>query len=87
MREDAGIGLIHPEAVKARLGELNARSLAEARSVVEVALTEFAATRATDDDLARIRAAMVAMRETRGRPAGLHPGRLRVPPRHRRCGS
>ena len=38
VREDAGAGLIHPEAVKARLGELNARSLAEARSVVEVAL-------------------------------------------------
>ncbi len=62
VREDAGGGLIHPEAVKARLGELNARSLAEARSVVEVALTELAATRATADDLARIRAAMTAMR-------------------------
>ena len=63
VREDSGIGLIHPEAVKARLGELNARSLAEARSVVEVALSEFAAIRATADDLARIRAAMTAMRE------------------------
>ncbi len=63
VREDSGIGLIHPEAVKARLGELNARSLAEARSVVEVALSEFAATRATEADLARIRAAMTAMRE------------------------
>ena len=63
VREDSGIGLIHPEAVRARLGELNARSLAEARSVVEVALSEFAAARATDDDLSRIRAAMAAMRE------------------------
>ena len=63
VREDAGAGLIHPEAVRARLGELNARSLAEARSVVEVALTELAATRATAEDLARIRAAMTAMRE------------------------
>jgi len=63
VREDAGAGLIHPEAVKARLGELNARSLAEARSVVEVALSEFAAGRATDEDIARIRAAMTAMRE------------------------
>jgi GntR family transcriptional repressor for pyruvate dehydrogenase complex len=63
VREDSGVGLIHPEAVKARLGELNARSLAEARSVVEVALSEFAATRATDEDIARIRAAMTAMRE------------------------
>ncbi len=63
VREDAGSSMIHPEAVKARLGELNARSLAEARSVVEVALSEFAATRATDEDLAQIRAAMAAMRE------------------------
>jgi DNA-binding FadR family transcriptional regulator len=63
VREDSGIGLIHPEAVKARLGELNAKSLAEARSVVEVALTELAATRATAEDLARIRAAMAALRE------------------------
>jgi DNA-binding FadR family transcriptional regulator len=63
VREDTGAGLIHPEAVKARLGELNARSLAEARSVVEVALTELAATRATAEDLARICAAMTAMRE------------------------
>jgi GntR family transcriptional repressor for pyruvate dehydrogenase complex len=63
VREDSGVGLIHPEAVKARLGELNARSLAEARSVVEVALTELAAARATDADLARIRAAMIAMRD------------------------
>ena len=64
VREDSGAGLIHPEAVKARLGELNARSLAEARSVVEVALTELAATRATEEDLTRIRAAMTAMRKT-----------------------
>jgi DNA-binding FadR family transcriptional regulator len=62
VREDSGAGLIHPEAVKARLGELNARSLAEARSVVEVALSEFAAGRATAEDIARIRAAMTAMR-------------------------
>ena len=86
VREDAGAGLIHPEAVKARLGELNARSLAEARSVVEVALTELAGhpghggrprphPRRHDRDARKC-----------GRPAGLHPGRLRVSPRHRRRG-
>ena len=64
VREDAGIGLIHPEAVRSRLGALNARSLAEARSVVEVALSEYAAMRATAADLTRIRAAMTAMRES-----------------------
>jgi len=63
VREDSGIGLIHPEQVKARLGKLNARSLAEARSVVEVALSEYAAMRATTADIARIRAALTAMRE------------------------
>lgn len=63
VREDSEVGLIHPKAVKARLGELKARSLAEARSVVEVALSEFAAARATEEDIAQIRAALVAMRE------------------------
>ena len=48
VREDSGAGLIHPQAVRSRLGKLNAHSLAEARSVVEVALTELAATRASE---------------------------------------
>jgi GntR family transcriptional regulator, transcriptional repressor for pyruvate dehydrogenase complex len=55
--------LIHPSAVKTRLGQLNARSLCEARAVVEVALSEFAALRATPEDLRKIRTALEAMRE------------------------
>ena len=43
MRHDALDTLIHPAVVKARLGELNARQVYEARSVIEVTLTEFAA--------------------------------------------
>ena len=64
VRGDATAGLIHPQAIKARLGELNAASLYEARAVIEVALTETAAARATPEDLQRIRDALQAMRET-----------------------
>lgn len=64
VREDATAGLIHPDAVRTRLGELNSRELYEARSVIEVALTEFAAARATGQDVRRIRDALQAMRET-----------------------
>jgi len=61
VRQDATSTLLHPTAVKARLGELNARQLFEARSVIEVGLSKFAAQRATDQDVQRIRAAMQAM--------------------------
>lgn len=63
VRRDALDGLFQPEAVRARLGELNIRSLCEARSVIEVALTELAATRATAGELQQIRTALSAMRE------------------------
>jgi GntR family transcriptional repressor for pyruvate dehydrogenase complex len=53
--------LMDPMFVKTRLGELHARQVSEARSVVEVALTKFAASRATPEDLQRIQAALQAM--------------------------
>lgn len=61
VREDALDVLIHPEAVRTRLGELNARKMYEARGVIEIALTEFAAERATPEDIERIRDAMRRM--------------------------
>ncbi|MGD1994321.1 MAG: FCD domain-containing protein [Anaerolineae bacterium] len=63
VREDALDVLIPPSMVRSRLGELNARQLAEARSVIEVALAEFAARRATHADLSRIWEALQAMEE------------------------
>jgi len=64
VREDALDALIHPAMVKARLGELNAQQVYEARSVIEVALTEFAAQRATPEDIQRIWDALRAMEAT-----------------------
>ena len=61
VREDALDTLIHPKALKTRLGELNAEQLYEARAVIEVALTELAAKRASPDDIARIKDALRAM--------------------------
>jgi GntR family transcriptional regulator, transcriptional repressor for pyruvate dehydrogenase complex len=54
--------LVDPRAAKARLGQLNAYSLCEARAVVEVALSGFAAERAAPQDVAQIRMALDAMR-------------------------
>jgi GntR family transcriptional repressor for pyruvate dehydrogenase complex len=45
------------------LGELKAEGLYEARSVIEVSLTEMAAARATPEDLQAIQDALHAMRE------------------------
>lgn len=64
VREDATEGLIHPDAVRARLGELKAPALYEARAVIEVELTEKAALRASREEVQRIRNALEAMRET-----------------------
>ncbi len=61
VREDALDVLIHPETVRARLGELNATEVYEARSVVEIALTDMAARRATSEDVERIWQAMRQM--------------------------
>jgi GntR family transcriptional repressor for pyruvate dehydrogenase complex len=46
VREDTMNGLLNPAAIKARLGELNAVQFYEARFVIEIALTRFAAERA-----------------------------------------
>jgi GntR family transcriptional repressor for pyruvate dehydrogenase complex len=59
--DDALGSIIDSRAVKTRLGELKARQVYEARSVIEVALTEMAANRSTPDDLAKIRQALYAM--------------------------
>jgi len=64
VRDDALDTLIHPAVVKARLGELNAREVYEARFVIEVALTGFAAQRATSEDMERIWEALKAMEAT-----------------------
>ena len=61
VREDALDTLIHPAELESRMGELDARLVYEARSVIEVALTELAAQRATPEDMKRIWDALAAM--------------------------
>jgi len=53
--------LIRPYAIKTRLGELHARQVYEARSVIEVALTKFAAQRASVEEIQHIKAAIQSM--------------------------
>jgi GntR family transcriptional repressor for pyruvate dehydrogenase complex len=53
--------VFQPHEVKNRLGELHARQLYEARSVIEVALTRLAAERATSQDIQRIQNSIQAM--------------------------
>jgi GntR family transcriptional repressor for pyruvate dehydrogenase complex len=66
VREDALDLLIHPQAVRTRLGELNARSVYEARAVIEIALTEMAAKRATAQDIKDIWDALERMEASAG---------------------
>jgi DNA-binding FadR family transcriptional regulator len=61
VREDALDTLIHPAEFESRMGELDARLVYEARSVIEVALTKLAAQRATSEDVERIWDALAAM--------------------------
>jgi len=61
VRDDALDTLIHPEAIEGRLGELDACQIYEARSVIEVALTELAAQRAAPEDVEQIWNALTAM--------------------------
>jgi DNA-binding FadR family transcriptional regulator len=56
--------LIPPSTVKSRLGTLDARKLYDARSVIEVGLTEFAAQRATPEDVGAIKDALDSMKAT-----------------------
>ncbi len=46
--------LLHPGAIQDRLSELKAHQVYEARSVIEVALTKFAAQRANPQDIQKI---------------------------------
>jgi GntR family transcriptional repressor for pyruvate dehydrogenase complex len=64
VREDALDSLIHPEAIRTRLGELNAEKVYEARGVIEIALTEMAARRATANDVQAIWSALERMEST-----------------------
>jgi DNA-binding FadR family transcriptional regulator len=54
VRDDALDTLIHPDAIEGRLGELDVRQVYEARSVIEVALTEMAAERAAPENMEEI---------------------------------
>lgn len=58
---DALDTLVHPEAVRNRLGDMSFQVLVEARSVIEVRLVELAAERATPEDIQRIWHALAAM--------------------------
>ena len=64
VRDDTLDTLIHPAVVETRLGELNAQKVYEARFVIEIALTEFAARRATPEDVECIMSALEAMETT-----------------------
>ena len=59
---DAFDTIVPLAAIQSRLGDLNSVSLFEARSVIELALTEFAAERATQEDLAEMWRALEAMK-------------------------
>ncbi len=61
VREDALNTVFNRTEVKSRLGELNAQQVYEARTVIEVGLTRFAALRATDEDVRLIRKALERM--------------------------
>lgn len=63
VRKDALDTIIHAADFESRVGELDAQLVYEARSVIEVALTELAARRAAPDDVQRIWAALAAMEE------------------------
>ena len=64
VRHDATSGAFHPQAVRSRLGAVDTATLYEARAVIEVALTEFAAERAAPEEKLRIRRALSWMVET-----------------------
>lgn len=63
VREDALETIVQRSEFESRVGELDAQLVCEARSVIEVALTEFAAQRAASEDVERIWEAIAAMEE------------------------
>jgi GntR family transcriptional regulator, transcriptional repressor for pyruvate dehydrogenase complex len=68
VRETALNTLFSPDEVKARLGELHAREVYEARMVVEAALTRLAAERATSEDIRAIWGALAEMKAAEDDP-------------------
>lgn len=61
VRADALETPIHPFVLSSRLGNADTRDVQHARAVIEVALAELAARRATDQDIEEITAAIAAM--------------------------
>jgi GntR family transcriptional repressor for pyruvate dehydrogenase complex len=64
VREEATNTFFPTSAIKARLGDLQAHQVYETRSVIEVALTEFAARRATEQEIEEIWAALRKMQSS-----------------------
>lgn len=65
VRQDALEKIFNPTEVKTRLGQLNAQQVYEARSVIEVGLTRFAAERAAPEDIQNIWSALHKMEKYR----------------------
>jgi len=63
VRQDALNMVFNSKDVKNRLGILNARQVYEARLVIEVGLTQFAAERASQEDINRIWQSIYSMEE------------------------
>jgi GntR family transcriptional repressor for pyruvate dehydrogenase complex len=61
VREDALEEMIHPDAVKAHLGSIDARMVYDARALIEVDLTAKAAVHATEQECRAIWAALAKM--------------------------
>jgi len=70
VRQDALNTVFNSKDVKNRLGILNARQVYEARLVIEVGLTQFAAERATEEDIEQIWRSIRAMEEAAGDEKG-----------------
>lgn len=62
VREDALNTVVDPDLVARRLSQLGAREIYEARLVIEVALADLAACRATDEDIQAIWEAIESMK-------------------------
>jgi len=63
VRDDAVEEMIHPDAVRAHLGSIDARMLFDARTLIEVDLTAKAAVNATEQECRAIWAALAKMEE------------------------
>lgn len=63
VRQDALDGVIHPSVIINRFGSVDAETVYEARLIMEVALAELAAQKATREDIREIWAALKAAQE------------------------